>query len=78
MLFDIGYVTSAKSINDPGAQSQYPSDEVSMFKALLGRPFNTPAKNLFAEEGALWGNWIPSLQVDAITPSFFLLAKESR
>lgn len=59
MLFDIGCVTFVKSLNGSGPQSHHPSDEVSMFKALLGRPFNMPARNLFTQEGALWETFKP-------------------
>lgn len=76
MLFNIGYVIFARSLNGSGPQSYQATEEVSMFKALLKRPFNVPARSPFPEGGGEL--WITSLhRYMQLLLSLFLLARES-
>lgn len=74
LLFDTGYVTFAKSLNGSRPQSHHQLDEVSVFEALLGELETSLQKRELCVEPL----HPKSAQVDAITPSFFLLVKESR
>lgn len=73
LLFDKGYVTFAKSLNGSRPQSHHQLDEVSDQSS----PWRT-RNSLQKREVCVEPLHPKSAQVDAITPSFFLLVKESR